>query len=245
MKSEELAKNTAIITTPLAIPQDQVEIVTRIRDRALSLVIASQDGLRSANDALGVVRDYDRAVHGWMDKRVSAAHCLHKGLVADLKELTAVSDEADKLIVKAIGAYGAKIKEEARQAQARRDAEEREARESEQLEVAATIESAGDAKLAMEVLNQPITYATPKAPPVTLGVQGLTTVERFSAQVASLADLASYIATGTVRPLAHPDLITFLLPSMPDLNRQARKLGTALNIPGVKLVSETGVRRTN
>jgi len=238
-------KSKAIITTPVEAPVASMLIITQIRDRARSLVISEPGGMKSANDALGVVRDYEKEVRSLMDKRVQAADALHKGLVGDRKELLKISDEADSLITKAMGVYAAKVKEAARQEKLRIDKEYREAQEQRNLDDAAAIEAAGDKELANQIFNQPVITATPKVQPITLGAEGITAVTLYSAELTNLAELVSYIATGSVRPLAHPEQMAFLSAVMPELNREAKRQTTALNIPGVKLVCETSIRRRN
>ncbi len=116
------------------------------------------------------------------------------------------------------------------QEQARREEEER------QILAAIDAEERGETAEASAILQEPVSAPVVVVAPAIARVEGVSTRTTWSAEVHDLVALVQYVA-------AHPEWISFLEPSMANLNRLAVAQRQALAIPGVRAVSRT-VRAT-
>ena len=125
-----------------------------------------------------------------------------------------------------------KAEEEQRRLQekARKEEEER------QFRAALDAEDRGQAEEAKAILEEKLETPVITVAPAVAKVEGISNRTTWSAEVTDLLALVKYVA-------GHPEWVSLLEPSMPNLNRLAVAQRQALAIPGVRAVSKT-VRAT-
>lgn len=104
----------------------------------------------------------------------------------------------------------------------------RRAEEDRKIQEAIEAKDSGNAALAEEILNEPVTAPTftPVAPPK---IEGRSVRENYKAKVVDMLELVRWIAQ-------HPEDINLVEPNMPALNALARSRKRAFKLPGCEVV---------
>lgn len=201
--------------------------------RAQALVVTNQEEHGHAQEFLVEATRFERGVVQMFETPKQLAFQAHRS-ICDLEHtLLDPVRSAKKTASAAITKYEGEERERALAEQRRLEAEARKRMEEQALAQAAAIEASGDAELAEQVLED---AATAPAPPVhvvpkvtsTPGVGSRTT---WRAEVTDLQALIRYVA-------ASPGHVNLIEANMTALNGLARSLRGAMNVPGVRAVSE-------
>jgi DNA repair exonuclease SbcCD ATPase subunit len=91
--------------------------------------------------------------------------------------------------------------------------------------IASTIEASSEMSAAPVVIEEKVT------------TKGVSTVDNYQAEVTNKLALVKWVAQ-------HPEDIDLLLVNAPELNKRAKHLREALNLPGVKVTNKPSIRRT-
>ena len=216
----------------------QQEIETQalaLKTEAEGFEITSQESYNLANAFGRRIKQSMKTIDDYCDPVIEAAHKAHKAACDQKKALYAPFEAAKKIIdSKQIAWYRA---EQARAAEERRKAEEeaRKKAEEEALARAQELQDMGMNEAAEEAISQPVVIEkVTVAEPVRAGGESFR--ETWKAEVVDLMALVKAVAAGT-QPLA------YLEANMPVLNKAASMFKGSVQIPGVKIVSDTIIAR--
>ncbi len=185
--------------------------------------------------ALATIQDLARAEKVVKEKfsdPKTKAHAAHKAICALEKELLMPLGVARRVVNGKAGAYEREQLEIAEKERRRLEAAAKKAEEERQLQDAITAEDEGDTERAEAILAEPTTAPVIHVEPEVARVEGVSERVTWRAEVEDLLALVKYVAR-------NPQWVGFLNPDMPNLNRVARSTREAMNIPGVRAVSET------
>jgi len=204
-------------------------------DRARALRVVDQPTYEQASEHLIGIKGLRASIEETFGPIIAKAHAAHKEAVAQRKKVEAPLEEAECILKKGISGYLAE------QERLRRE-EERRLREAVELQAAAELEqrieeaerSGAPVAEINAMIEQPLVVPAPVAPPRVQRVEGISMRETWRAEV---VDKAALIRAAAVRP----DLHALLEVNVPALNGMARALKSAMSIPGVRAVCETGV----
>ena len=161
------------------------------------------------------------------------------------RAVLATRDALVRPLMMARSVYDAKAQEYEREqrriAEAERQRLEKLAREEEerrQLDAAIEADEAGATDEAIAILEQPVIAPVVHVAPAVAQVEGVSERTTWHAEVTDLQALVRYVAR-------YPEWLGLLEPAMPALNGLARSQRGAMNLPGVRAVSEASrsVRR--
>lgn len=189
-----------------------------------------------ALERIKTLRNGERAISEYFEPARKSADQAKKEILSARDGLIAPFSEARMAYDRKAQEYEfeerrkAEEKERELQEKARKQEEERKLRE------AIEAEQSGDQATAEAIMQEPVTVPAVRVAPSVAQVQGVSSRTTWSAEVHDLPALVRYVA-------AHPEWIYLLEPSMPNLNRLATSQHEAMNIPGVRAVSQT-VRST-
>jgi hypothetical protein len=206
-----------------------------LKAEADSFEIVSQEAYNLANDFGRKIKQSMKTIDDYCDPVIDAAHKAHKAACDQKKALYAPFEAAKKIIdSKQIAWYRAE-QEKARELQRKADEEAQKKAEDEALANAQALQDAGMDIAAEEVLAAPV--VVPKvtvAEPMRAGGESFR--DTWKAEVLDLMSLVKAVAAGT-QPLA------YLEANMSTLNKAASAFKGSVQIPGVKIVSETILAR--
>ena len=206
-----------------------------LKTEAEGFEITSQESYNLANEFGRRIKQSMKTIDDYCDPVIEAAHKAHKAACDQKKALYAPFEAAKKIIDgKQIAWYRA---EQARAAEERRKAEEeaRKKAEEEALARAQELQDMGMNEAAEEAISQPVVIEkVTVAEPVRAGGESFR--ETWKAEVVDLMALVKAVAAGT-QPLA------YLEANMPVLNKAASMFKGSVQIPGVKIVSDTIIAR--
>lgn len=206
-----------------------------LKAEAETFEVVDQETYNQANEFGRRIRQSMKTIDLYCDPVIEAAHKAHKAACDQKKALYAPFEAAKKIIdQKQITWYRA---EQARAEEERRKAEEeaRKKAEEEQLAAAEILQKEGMPQAAEAVLEMPT--VVPKvtvAEPIRAG--GESYREIWSAEVVDLAALVKAVAAGLAPHV-------YLEPNMVNLNKAATMFKGAVQIPGVRIKSETIIAR--
>lgn len=238
---------------PIPLPNDAD--LTRERGdlvaQADALTVSSQSEYESAARFLVAIKALLAKVAETFDPVVLAAHRAHKAAVEARRKHADPLEAAEWRVKTTMARYlteqerlrreeAARLEREAREAEARRIAAERREYEEARLKAAEALEEAGMHEEADAVLSEPMPEPDPIPPPPpspTIArptAAGIAVRETWSAEVTDLAALVRAIAAGQA-PL------TLVRASSAALGQWARATKGSVAIPGVRVVSGTGI----
>ena len=197
------------------------------------LVKNTPEELEKAADVVKSIKVYKNEVADFFKTMKENAYRSWKAICAREKEFLDPGDKAEKAIKLKISRYyewerAEKAKEyKAQMEEARKAAEAKRLAEMEQLEETGSVDE------AEHLANQPLDIAPP-APPQETKADGLSTSERWSAEVVDKAELLKFCA-GDKR-WQH-----LVEPVMKELNKLAVAQKGTFDIPGCKANKEIGV----
>lgn len=221
---------------------------------AKSLDVTDVDSDRKAQEIGQQLRRAERKWTEMCEPARAAADQAKKAILALRDGILGPWAEARSIVFAKSDAYQADqrriAEEETRRLQelARKEEEER------QIQAAIEAEAQGDAATSEAILAEPVSAPVVIVAPAVAKVEGVSSMTRWSAELhdsvcklqgcqdprcrdEGLIELVKYVA-------AHPEWISLLEPSMPNLNRLAVAQRQSLNIPGVRAVSKT-IRSTH
>jgi len=197
--------------------------------------IVSQEDYNLANDFGKRIKQSMKTIDEYCDPVIDAAHKAHKAACDQKKALYAPFEAAKKIVdAKQIEWYR---KEQARAAEELRKSEEEARRKAEEeaLANAQALQDAGMTQAAEAVLDTPVVIQKiTVAEPIKAGGESFR--ETWGSEVVDLMALVKAVAAGT-QPLA------YLEPNTTALNSAARMFKGTVQIPGVKITSETIIAR--
>ena len=200
---------------------------------AAELEVADQPSLERAGELLQDIKTLRAEIARFCDPVIEATHKAHKAAVAQKRELDADLVEADQIIRLKVGRYTDQQRQLERQAAAQALAVQRAALQQAEHD-AAKLRAAGDHAAAELVVVAAEIASTPPAPAPAAKAKGVSTPERWHAEVTDLAALVRAIAEGRA-PLS------LVQPNMTALHGMARALKDQLGLPGVVARREVGV----
>jgi hypothetical protein len=218
--------------TPPAVVAEMAPIVQAANNTAVVDVeshAVALNRVRALRAAEKVITDYFEPARRAADEAKREILRARDGLIAPITAARSIYDRK-------AGDYEAEQRRIAEQEQRRLEAEARKREEERQLQDAIDAEARGDEQEAAQIMSESVTTPVIQIQPRVAQVEGVSSQTRWSAEVSDLLALVQYVA-------AHPEWISLLEPSMPNLNRLAVAQRQALSIPGVKAVSKT-VRAT-
>jgi len=220
-----------IVTVP-----EHTELVMQVEtwpERAKALTVVDDRAYITAGDLLIDIKGLRKQIDDTFDPVIKKAHEAHKAAVAAKKGVEAPLVQAEDIIKAGMGTYNREKEHRLREQQARLAAERRKQEEEARLAEAVALESAGDAEVTEAVLAQPIIVPVVKIPNEAR-VAGISHRENWRAEVVDVLALVKFIAQ-------RPEFVNLVQPNMPALNSLAKAQRSALNVPGVRAVSESVV----
>ena len=206
-----------------------------LKAKADGFQIVSQEDYNLANDFGKRIKQSMKTIDEYCDPVIDAAHKAHKAACDQKKALYAPFEAAKKIVdAKQIEWYR---KEQARAAEELRKSEEEARRKAEEeaLANAQALQDAGMTQAAEAVLDTPVVIQKiTVAEPIKAGGESFR--ETWGSEVVDLMALVKAVAAGT-QPLA------YLEPNTTALNSAARMFKGTVQIPGVKITSETIIAR--
>jgi len=204
-------------------------------DRARAIAIRDQQSYTIAGTLLVDIADFEKQIIDHHKPIKESTHAAHKAAVSAEKRLLDPLQEAKGILRRGIGTWEAD-QERIRQ-EIERKAREEAARIEEEMRLqqamAAEEMGADDAEIEA-IMDTPIPMAAPVVAPTFDRVKGVSTQQRWKAEVIDIKSLCRAVADGFV-----PE--TYIEPNMPALNSRARAEKSAMKIPGVRAVPETTV----
>jgi len=222
--------NTITLSTPDT-EQMQTQVIPFAR-HADALAVVNQETHARALEMVGQIARVEREVVDLFAEPKRAAHAAHKAITEAEKKLLTPLQSARSLISGKCDTYEREQRRLAQAEQARLEREAREREEQKRLEDSVLAQEAGEADEAQSILASPIIVPAVHVAPAVAAVEGVGTQTRWSAEVVSLWDLVRFVAE-------HPEWISLLKASDPDLNRLAVTQRQNMNIPGVRAVPKT------
>lgn len=227
-------------------PQQPVETGRELELAAQSLaeratayqIVSAEDAERALVWLRDEIVPRRKAVEAWFAPFKQRAHDAHRALCEEEKRILALIPEA--LIRQKVGAYQAAQRRQREQAEREAAAEARRLAEIAQAAAFDAAVAAGDDRTAEAILEAPappiaVAPVTVAAPVAVAGISQRTT---WAAEVTDFAALVRWVAESPA------ERQQYVAPVMPALNGVAKRLKSALAIPGVRAVEsvQLGVR---
>jgi hypothetical protein len=204
-------------------------------ERARAIAIRDQRTYTLAGTLLVDISALEREIQQHHKPIKDAAFAAHKAAVAAEKRLLDPLQDAKGILKRGIGAW--EEEQERIRQEAERKAQEaaRKLEEEIRLQQAVAAEQAGaDQATVEEIMETPIPIPVPIAPPTFDRVQGVSTSQRWRAEVFDIKLLCRAV---TLKKLP----VTYVKPNLTTLNTKTRAEKSTLKIPGVRAVPETTV----
>ena len=203
-----------------------------------SLVVIDQESFDLAAGYRKAISDYLKRVDALCDPAIRAANVAADAARALKKTLQAPGLDGKKVLDALLTTWEQEQRRLTRLAQAAADRERQQAEEETRLRWAVEAEAAGDGAKAQRILEAPHPPEIVLSPPASVApppkAEGLRFSTHWKAEVVDLRKLVQAVAEGQA-PLEA------LEANLVVLNGLARSLKDALNLPGVKAVSERRV----
>lgn len=229
-------------TTILAAEQAVTEQALAWPDRARAIRIVDAESYRFAGEMLLGIKALRKEVDATFDPNIRRWLDGHRAAIADKRKAETPLADAETILKRGLGAYD--TEQERLQREAERIAQElaRKAAEDAALAEAAALEieaaATGDVALqqaADDIIATPVVVPTVSVAKATPKVAGISYTETWKAEVTDFGALVQFIA-------AHPVYLPLLAVNATAMNQQARSLRSSLQLPGVKVYAEKGVR---
>jgi len=221
MTQEEKVKQAA------ALSKAKEELVAA----SLRIKITNKEGLEASTNQVKKVKAYRKSVKEYWDPLCENAHKTWKALTARRKEFLDPADAHEKVHKLAMGRYAEAERARAARELRKRQEAERKAAEEKRLAEVEELRGMGELEAADHIAEQPLEVA-PIAAPQETKVDGLSTSNRYSAEVVNLGEFLSFLAR---EPRWHYLIKDF---PMKELNKLATAQKELFDIPGVKLVKK-------
>jgi ElaB/YqjD/DUF883 family membrane-anchored ribosome-binding protein len=198
-----------------------------IPERALQIVVACKDDMEKADrfnqDVKAMIKEVDDVFKPMAQK----AHEAHKAVTTKWAEIKKPLEEATTAVTQKVRAYIAEEKRKAEAEEARLREIARQQEEERRLAEAEALEKEGRQEEAAAVIEEPMNIITPTVKADVPKYDART--YRDPVVKARVTDMFKFITWCA----ASPDRIEYLTVNESVLNRKAKSMGKALNIPGV------------
>jgi len=204
-------------------------------ERAKAIIITDQVSYTATAGLLINIADLERQIIDHHKPIKDAAYAAHKAACAAEKRLLDPLALAKSTVKRSIAGW--EVEQERIRREAERQAEEaaRKAEEEARISLAVEAEAAGASEeTTQEILATPIPMTRPVAVPTFQRAEGVSTQQRWKADLVDIKALCRAIADGR----ASTELVQ---PNMVALNAMARAMKSTFNVPGVRAVPETSV----
>lgn len=217
------------------VPQEIESEALSWPDRARAIAIADQAGYSLAASLLLDIAALSKRIIDHHKPIKDTAYAAHKAAVAAEKRLLDPLTDATVILKRGIAGWEneqARIHQELERKAA---AEARKAEEDMRLALAVQAEELGaDAATTEAILSTPVAMMTPVLAPTFQRQAGVSTSQRWRAEVTDIRALCLAIGQGRTSQ-------ELVLPNGPALNAIARAMKGTINVPGVRAVAETSV----
>lgn len=211
-------------------------------DRARSIVVTDQESYDAAAELVVEIATLEKQIVDHHKPIKETAYAAHRAACAAEKKLLDPLTEAKSVLKRALVAWTQEQERLRREAEAKLLAEQQKADEEAKLALAIEAEAAGAAEeTVQEILAAPtVVMPRPVAPPTFQQASGISTSQKWKAEVVNIRDLCRAVADGRVSP-------ELVQPNMTALNGMARAMKSTMNIPGVRAVTDMSmsVRRAS
>lgn len=221
----------AVVTVPIEIESEALSWP----DRARKITIADQQSYSLAASLLLDISALAKRIQDHHKPIKDAAYAAHKAAVSAEKRLLDPLEDAKAILKRGIAAWEAEQERIRRELELKAQEEARRQEEEMRLELALQAEALGaDAATTDEILATPVPVVAPVIAPTFERQSGISTSQRWRAEVTDLKALCRAVAAGQAS-------IEFVQPNLVALNALARAMKSTLNVPGVRAVAETTV----
>jgi hypothetical protein len=205
-----------------------------IPEQARILTIQTPDQYIAAGELLKSIKLLRAEIDQTFDPIISAAYAAHKEAVAQKKKVDAPLLEAEGIIKPRVAAYLSEQERLRREEELRLQKQAQEEEERRQVENAAILDDLGETEAANQLLDETVIAPPVVLPKLTPKVSGISTSQRYSAEVVNLLELVKAVAAGKAP-------IQCLKADTVFLNRQAVAMRQSMAYPGVRLRVESTV----
>lgn len=202
-------------------------------DKAKAVAITDQATYTSASQMLIGIKGLRKQIDETFDGPIQKAFQAHRAIIDSKRKVEAPLIEAERIIKDGISAF--EIEQRRIQQEAERKAMEESERQAEQLrlENAVAAEQMGaSAEVVEEILESPIPVVPAPVAPTFQRAEGISTRASYKAQVTDIKALCRAVAEGKAS-------VECVMPNMPVLNGLARSLKSTMQIPGVRVITDT------
>lgn len=213
---------------PPAVVQELAPVVAA----AKAFAVTDVDSHGLALERLRILRNGERAIADYFEPSRKAADLAKKEILSARDGLIAPLSEARSVYDRKAQQYEAEERRKAEERERELQAQARKQEEERKLLEAIEAEESGRSGEASAILEEPVLTPAVRVTPAVAKVEGVSSRTTWSAEVHDLLALVRFVA-------AHPEWIHLLEPSMPNLNRQAVSQREAMNLPGVRAISQT------
>ncbi|MFH1731160.1 MAG: hypothetical protein ABIF82_05870 [Planctomycetota bacterium] len=189
--------------------------------------IGTADQANEVSTARATVKKFRARIAEFFRPDIDAAHALHKSLLAKMKAVDEKPAAAEQALSRLLAGWAEAERARVAEEQRRLDDEARK-------QAAAEAAKEGDKKLAQDIKAGKVAVASTVIA-TSQKVEGIATVDIWSAEVVDLKALCKAIGTGKTPA-------EYVLPNGPALNSVMRATKGQATIPGVKAVKKTSVR---
>lgn len=214
------------MSTEILLEQKKDDIVAKVT----SIHIADQSSYQMAVEYAKGIKAVGKDIEMFCEDGIKSAHATWKTLLATRDEKLKPLQEAERILKGKMVQFTEEEERKRKIEEARIREELRKREEEARLAQAVELEAEGRSEEAMQVIEAPV-YAPAVTLPKVEQPKGVSYREVWSAQVTDLKALCRAVVEGRVPEAA-------ITPNMTVLNQQARSLKSALNWPGVKVISE-------
>lgn len=200
--------------------------------RARELSVTTQDEHAVALTFIGELGRVAKKVEALFAEPKRAAHAAHKAITAAETALLDPIKHAKGIVSGKCDEYEREQRRIAAEAARLAEQEARRQEEERKLAEAQAAQDAGDAGLADAIMDEPIEVPVIAPAPAVAVVAGVSTSQRWSAEVIDKMALIRYVAE-------HPEWASLLDANTPNLNRLAVSQRSEMRLPGVRAVSTT------
>jgi len=219
----------------IAVPDDQqVQAdILPLTARAEAMVVSNQEEHGYAQAYMVDIARMERSVQSLFEEPKQAAFKAHRSICDAEHRLLDPLKKARQVVTRAITHYETEERDRAMAEQRRLQDEAKKQAEAQAMAEAEDAEKAGDSELAQQIVEDaavappPPVYVAPRV----VNTPGVTTSTTWHAEITNLPAFIKHVA-------ANPQLLNLIEPNMTALNGMARSLRGAMNIPGVRAVSE-------
>jgi hypothetical protein len=217
--------------------REQEVMALEVARRAAGVAVVDVETMREANGFTVALREREKAIDGFFDPLIAAAHKAHKALTTKRNEIKSPVANARRDLESKIAQFISREEERRRiEAEIARKTAQDEA-EVARLATAEQLEREGLGDLAEEVLagTDDVPAVSVGPPPIREELSGITTFEHWFAEVIDFRALVRAVALGEA-----PEV--YVVPDLSALNRAVKTFKGEFSCPGVSVRREMRVR---